>query len=397
MLDNPETTEKPRVLLVDDDERLLTAAKRVLRKELDLDVAVGAKEAIAVLSKNPPYQVIISDQSMPDINGIALLKKVAERWPNTVRIMLTGNADQDTAREAVNTGQVFRFIRKPCQPDQLLEAIVAAVKHYNAEESERLLLERTLMGSVNMLTDILALSRPEFYQRSQTVQQLARHVSGYVGLKHPWQLHLAASLCQLGIVVLPENIASHAYQLDKLSREEAEQVLQAPMVGADLVRHIPRLEPIANGILYSRKNYDGSGLPSDEVKGEELPLLARILHILLDLVELTHTNQSSYAQTLQAMVLQTHKYDMKLFETMAALLLTSPILSDDSVNFEKRSLTTASLVAGDLVAVNIQSTDGKLLLSRGSKLTEVTIQRLRTFARMKIILGEITVLRPKAV
>jgi HD-GYP domain-containing protein (c-di-GMP phosphodiesterase class II) len=218
-----------------------------------------------------------------------------------------------------------------------------------------------------------------------------------VGLKHPWQLHLAASLCQLGIVVLPENIASHAYQLDKLSREEAEQVLQAPMVGADLVRHIPRLEPIANGILYSRKNYDGSGLPSDEVKGEELPLLARILHILLDLVELTHTNQSSYAQTLQAMVLQTHKYDMKLFETMAALLLTSPILSDDSVNFEKRSLTTASLVAGDLVAVNIQSTDGKLLLSRGSKLTEVTIQRLRTFARMKIILGEITVLRPKAV
>ena len=384
-----------RVLLVDDDERLLKAAQRLLRKELDMDVAVGAVEALECLANNPPYAVIVSDQSMPDVDGTTLLANVAERWPHTVRIMLTGNNNLETAVKAVNTGQVFRFIGKPCQPEDLLEAIEAAGEQHKLMEAEKQLLERTLMGSVKMLTDILALSRPDFYKRSQKLQHLAKLLAPKLGLKYPWQLTLAASLCQLGIVALPENVAARASTPSKLTPEEQEQVLQAPQAAADLIRNIPKLEAVADAVLYSRKQFDGTGFPFDDRQGKSLPALARILSVLIDLVELTENKHLSQDAALELMMGHEGRHDPELLAGIAKIL---PLVRTDreEATLERTSVSVASLKEGDVVAEDIHAQDGKLMLAAGSTLTKTTIQRLFTFARMKVIKSDVVVLRPVA-
>ena len=116
-------SKNARVLIVDDDERLLNAIKRTLRKKFDLTVALGAQEAIKIMETSKPFEVVVSDQNMPDMKGVAFLHEVEKKWPSVVRIMLTGNNDQDTAASAINEGKIFRFLTKPCDQETLLSLI----------------------------------------------------------------------------------------------------------------------------------------------------------------------------------------------------------------------------------------------------------------------------------
>ncbi|HEX2100040.1 MAG TPA: response regulator, partial [Candidatus Synoicihabitans sp.] len=137
-----------RVLFVDDDPNLLAAFQRNLRKQFQFDTALGAQEALALLERPEPYAVVLADMRMPGMDGVELLERVKQRAPETVRMMLTGNADQQTAVDAVNRGEVFRFLNKPCPPEVLVPALEAAIKHYQLQRLERELLEGTLAGSV---------------------------------------------------------------------------------------------------------------------------------------------------------------------------------------------------------------------------------------------------------
>src|SRR5450432_1390032 len=112
-----------RVLFVDDEPNLLASFQRSFRKLLEFDVAAGGAEALVAFERHGPYAVIVSDMRMPGIDGMELLEKIKVLYPATVRIMLTGNADQQTAVDAVNRGQIFRFINKPCAADDLLPVI----------------------------------------------------------------------------------------------------------------------------------------------------------------------------------------------------------------------------------------------------------------------------------
>src|SRR6184192_4097590 len=103
-----------------------------------------------------PYVVVVADMQMPGMNGVQFLTKAEAFSPDTVRIMLTRNADQKTAADAVNQGHVFRFLNKPCSPEQLAVTLTAGLKQYKLITAERELLESTLNGSVKLLTDILS-------------------------------------------------------------------------------------------------------------------------------------------------------------------------------------------------------------------------------------------------
>ena len=113
------------ILCVDDELNILLGFKRHLRKEFDLTLAVGAERAMEALNSGVKFAVIISDMQMPGMNGIQLLNKAQELAPNSVRMMLTGMADQKTAIAAVNEGNIFRFLNKPCSPDKLADALNA--------------------------------------------------------------------------------------------------------------------------------------------------------------------------------------------------------------------------------------------------------------------------------
>ena len=121
---------KPRILLVDDDPQLLAGLKRRLRGRFEVATAPGGPEALAVMSRQEPFMVVVTDYRMPTMDGIELLARIKALQPDTVRMMLTGSADLETAVQAVNEGHLFQFHLKPCPADILARAIDEGVDHY---------------------------------------------------------------------------------------------------------------------------------------------------------------------------------------------------------------------------------------------------------------------------
>jgi len=128
---------KAKILFVDDDASLLASYRRQLRKQYHIETALGGREGLELIEQNGPYAVIVSDFRMPFMNGIEFLASVREIAPETVRIMLTGSADMQLAIQAVNEGNIFRFLTKPCSADVLGESLVTGIEQYQRVSGER--------------------------------------------------------------------------------------------------------------------------------------------------------------------------------------------------------------------------------------------------------------------
>src|SRR5262249_38511740 len=126
-----------KILFVDDDIKLLAAVERNLRQHHRIITAPGGEAGLKILADDGPFAVLVADMQMPGMNGVQLLTQVQKLYPDTVRIMLTGNADQQTAIEAVNKGHIFQFLNKPCPIDMLKLALQAGIKQYRLITAER--------------------------------------------------------------------------------------------------------------------------------------------------------------------------------------------------------------------------------------------------------------------
>jgi DNA-binding NtrC family response regulator len=118
---------KPQVLFVDDEQRVLNSMRIMFRREFDLHFANSGKEALDIIG-NVDIDVIVADHRMPQMTGVEVLTQVRSMSPRTVRILLTGYADLDAVEGSINDGEVFRFLTKPCPPDQLRNTVALAVK-----------------------------------------------------------------------------------------------------------------------------------------------------------------------------------------------------------------------------------------------------------------------------
>ena len=129
-VDRKERVMKAKVLLVDDDAMILAGLKRHLRNQFRIETALSGEQGLKRIKENGPFAVIVSDFSMPGMNGIEFLCRVKETDPNTVRMMLTASADMSTAIQAVNEGSIFQFHPKPCPADTLGKAIQSGIEAY---------------------------------------------------------------------------------------------------------------------------------------------------------------------------------------------------------------------------------------------------------------------------
>ena len=127
----------PRLLLVDDDDYAIAIWEKELSKHFDVHCASGAGEGLAALATLGPFAVVLSDMRMPSMDGVRFLAEVAERAPKTVRMMVTGYADLDTAMAAINSGHVYRFLTKPCALNDLVQSIHEAAEHYYQRNPEQ--------------------------------------------------------------------------------------------------------------------------------------------------------------------------------------------------------------------------------------------------------------------
>ena len=274
-----------KILCVDDDVNLLSGIKRVLRNKFEFDLASNGDQGLTFLAERGPYAVMVVDMRMPGMNGIEFLTKAQEKAPDTVRIMLTGNADQQTAVAAVNGGHVYQFLTKPCSPDQLEIALNRGIKQYELIMAERELLEQTLNGSAKVLTDILAVVEPQSFGRSQQLRELM-HLYIQTPNDRSWELELAALLAPIGSVTVPPNLLNKRNSAESLSEEEIGILEKMPEFASRLVQQIPRLETVSKIILYQHKHFDGTGFPQDECANDAIPIGSRILKVLNDLLDL---------------------------------------------------------------------------------------------------------------
>ncbi len=119
------------ILCVDDEANVLKSLKRLfLDEDYEILIAESGQEGLDILEQHQPVQVVISDYRMPEMDGVAFFKEVHERWPDTVRIVLSGYADTAAVVAAINEGQVYKFIPKPWNDDELKVAIAKAVERY---------------------------------------------------------------------------------------------------------------------------------------------------------------------------------------------------------------------------------------------------------------------------
>ncbi len=381
-----------KVLFVDDDPNVLNAFKRRLRKQVEMVTATGGAEGLAALAEQGPFSVVISDQQMPEMDGVAFLKKVATRSPDSVRMMLTGNADQETAAQAINDGNIFRFLTKPCQPQDLLAAITDAKEQYRLRRAERDLLEQTLAGSIKLLIDILSLQNARTFDATARMRAWARRLIPKLRGIDPWQLDMAIMLAGLGRIVLPTDVLAKLEGKAELSPREAELVSQSPGAARDLVRNIPRLEAVADAIYYQNRGFDGSGFPDDGKAGEEIPVAGRVLKLLTDLSGICAGEQVSH-DDLAALKAKAGLYDPALLDLAARALTGAGTARADLTEERDVDVTLARLAMGDHLLEDVTGDDGEMILAAGHALTEPMIHKLRQLRKLKNIQEPIRVRR----
>lgn len=221
-----------RVLLVDDDRNLLASFKRQFHNQLNLITAASGEDGIQAIAHDGPFAVVISDMQMPNMDGVEFLTRARSISPNTVRIMLTGNANLGVATQAINNGNVFRLLNKPVPKSELYEALIDGIQRYRLVTAEKELLNKTLKGTVNLLTDMLGLMNPVSHARSSRIK---RYVSGMVrqlGLEDVWSYELAAMLSQLGCITLAPELLEKVAAGKALSESEQAQFDRHPQIGA---------------------------------------------------------------------------------------------------------------------------------------------------------------------
>jgi DNA-binding NtrC family response regulator len=130
--------ERPRILMVDDDPVILDALSRQLHPQFDITTATSGNQALSLVMSRGPFAVVVSDLRMPGMDGVTLLYLIRQTAPDTVRILLTGGADVESAAMAVNDGNIFRLLLKPCPRGMLLRALEASIELYHANTAKHL-------------------------------------------------------------------------------------------------------------------------------------------------------------------------------------------------------------------------------------------------------------------
>ena len=351
-----------KILFVDDDVHLLEGLQRTLRRQFKVETAVGGVEGLSRLAANGPFALVVADMQMPGMSGLEFLRQVQTQAPATIRLMLTGNADQKTAVDAVNDGRVFRFLNKPCPATALAPALEAGLEQFRRQSLEKELLENTLGGTLKVLSEILSMIDPATFERGQRLRESYREFARAAGLAVAWETEIAAMFLSIGRTTVPTSV------LEKVRQR--------------LLEHIPRLENVVAIVRYQQKNFDGSGFPEGVPAGANLPVGARLLKFLSDLDDLEVQGMSKQ-QAWQKMHGSVGRYDPDILLSASAWCQAGP--SDQAVSSEPQEVKIEELRPGQILAKDVFSADGLFLLAADTRLTTMLVAKLLNFRRLQII------------
>lgn len=288
-----------KILMVDDEQHLLESYRRVLRDLFDFHTALGSDQALAALKSDGPFAVIVSDIKMPAMSGIDLLAQVKKLYPETIRIVLTGYADLQTAIDSVNRGDIFRFLTKPCDIDSLTQAIVAGIEQFELTRAanELAIVQRLKAGleqTLKAFTRLVEFRDPYTAGHMDRTATISARIAERMGMdKDVTQgLRLAATVHDIGKVAVPAGILNKP---GKLSEAEFALIKAHPIVGAEVFKTMDTQWPISRIILEHHERSDGSGYPYGLYSKQTLPE-SKVLQVA-DIIDAVMTHRP-YRQSL---------------------------------------------------------------------------------------------------
>ncbi len=405
------------LLLVDDEANILSSLRRLFRPHgYRVFTAEGGPAGLAVLEKEA-VDLVISDMRMPEMSGAQFLGESRKRWPDMIRILLTGYADLASTIEAINSGQIHRYLSKPWNDEEVVAVVAQALERKALErENQRLggvvqrqneelkalnagleakVEERTrevaaaheklkagFINAIKTFSNLMELRGGGMAGRSRRVADTARRLCQELQLPavEAQDIFFAALLHDIGQLGLADEILAKPF--NALSADERNEYVKHPAKGAALLMGLEQLRGAIPAIRGHHERWDGQGYP-DKLAGLAIPMGARILAVASDFDAmqqgLLFNRRASADEALDLLVAARGKrYDPRVVDAMLGLIRGKPAPAAES-SAQERIVATKDLTAGMVLARDLLTRDGVMLLARDYLLDEVLIRQIRDF------------------
>jgi response regulator RpfG family c-di-GMP phosphodiesterase len=429
---DPAVTVAPApwtILCVDDEPNILSSLRRALRNpQYRVLTAPGGHEAIAIMEA-APADLVISDMRMPGMDGAQLLGQIRRRWPRTMRILLTGYADVDSTIAAINEGQIYRYVNKPWDDGELqvtvaqalerlalerekarLEALTQAqneeLRSFNAQLELRVeqrtaevtqandKLKRNYMTSIKVFANLIELRGSQLVGHGRRLAESTRQVAKAMGCngEDTQTVFVAALLHDIGLIGLSDEML--AKPVPKLSAEELALYRKHPVLGEQSLLALDDMQPVAALIRSHHERFDGQGFP-DALAGADIPLGARILAVADAYDDLLNGHMGAAGlKTAQVRTLMMHgrglQFDPEVLDVF--LHINQPSAPQPPAPL---LMTTEALQPGMVLAADLISREGVVLLATDHVLTADTIRRIRLYEQREGLRIELRVRPPR--
>lgn len=359
-----------KVLLVDDDPGFLAASGRHLRK-FDVTTAKNGIEGLKKISGSGLFAVVISDMRMPHMNGIQFLNSVLKQSPESVRVLITGFPDLQNSMEAINEGNIFRFLTKPCPIETLIKTVQDGIDQFHLQLAEKELLEETLTSSVEVLTDILGLVNPSAFGRLKNIREYVRLMVRGLVLEDAWQYELAAMLSLIGCVTIPSSITDKMYAGMVMDKSEKALFNHHPLIGSTLIRNIPRLDIVA-GMVENQAQLAGEIIRTGNnlTRKERIKLGGHLIRIALDFDKSIKASDSPKEAFVQ-LSKQPDKYLPEAVQMLKRIGYSSSV-------GRFKNIGLGELKAGMVLGNDILTKNGLRVALRGQIVTNSMIEEIHT-------------------
>lgn len=415
-------TEPASLLFVDDEANILSALRRLFRPlGYRIFTAGSGAEGLEVFEQNP-VDLVISDMRMPEMNGAQFLEKVRARWPDAVRILLTGYADVTSTIAAINKGEIYRYIAKPWDDNDIVLTVKHALERKNLElEKQRLealtlrqneelkdlnaclearVRERTeelrqAMGflevahkklkegyltSLKVFSNLMELREGAMAGHSRRVADHARRLARRLGMTEGevQDVLFAGLLHDIGKIGLPDRLLHKPFSA--LTTEERAEVIKHPATGQAALMALENMKEAARLIRSHHERFDGLGFP-DGLAGMAIPRGARILAVANDYDALQSGSLMSKQMTqgeAREFLLEGRgkRYDPKVVDVFIEMLGGVDARAD---TVSEIKIASSVLRRGMVLARDLVSPQGLLLLSKDYLLDDLLIEQIRSF------------------
>jgi response regulator RpfG family c-di-GMP phosphodiesterase len=419
-MSDPAELPPPRLLLVDDEANILSSLRRLLRAEgYAIRTAEGGAQGLELLEQEPA-DVIISDMRMPGMSGAEFLKQARARWPDTVRILLTGFADVASTVSAVNEGGIHNYLSKPWDDTQLLQAVRGAVERKRLLDERDALLELTarqnqeltflnegledavrartaelkqsaaflelsnrklkesFLVTLRVFSNLIELRQKNLGGHGKRVADLARKIALRLDMREQEvnDITVAGLLHDIGKIGWPDELIGKPLSL--FTPEERRLAMRHPAIAESALMELENLRGATRIIRHHHERFSGNGYP-DGLAGLHIPIGARILAVAndydgLQLGTITQRRRSPAEAVEMIREGRGMRYDPAIVDLFLEVMGKTPAV--EAIGPVRR-IGSAELVPGMKLAKDLVSPDGIMLLSKGYVLDALLVGQLR--------------------